>query len=555
MPGMLRKNMKHFFQIEKLSLILLAFMLATAAMNTFGQGIRLKAGAWGDQLNGSYRNPIINADYSDPDVIRVGDRFYMVCSEFHFMGMPVLESADLVNWHIIGQVYRRLDINEKYDTMERYGGGSWAPSLRYHNGKFYVFFCTPDEGLYMTTAKHPGGPWAPLHPVKNVKGWEDPCPFWDDNGSAYLGHSRLGAGPIILHRMSADGRRLLDSGKIIYQGPAAEGTKFYKRNGFYYLIIPEGGVSTGYETALRSHNIYGPYERRVVLEQGSTKINGPHQGGLVELRSGESWFLHFRDAGAIGRVCFLEPVKWVDNWPFIGVDNDGNGIGEPVADYSKPSISQHIKPVFLQTSDQFNQSGLGPQWQWNHNPVGAYWSVNHPKGYLALQALAAVDNKHARNTLTQKLMGRLGVITTLLVTDSMASGHKAGLCLLGNYIHEIGVVKTGDSVHLYADNNGKVTSGPVLKQHKVFLRIKINLDNANALLLYSFDGDNYRQLGVNCELSSYNYWKAVRPALFSYNTIRKVGKALFDWFHYSYDGTSPYIPLDQSNFQNFKETP
>ena len=171
--------------------------------------------AWGDQGNGTYVNPILNADYSDPDVIRVGEKYYMVCSDFHYIGMPVLESDDMVNWTIISQVYDRFDY-PKWDDNRRFAGGSWAPAIRYHDGKFWVFFCTPHEGLFMSTATDPHGPWAPLHRVVAVEKWEDPCPFWDEDGQAYLGRSRHGAGPIILHKMSPDGRELLDDGVTVY---------------------------------------------------------------------------------------------------------------------------------------------------------------------------------------------------------------------------------------------------------------------------------------------------------------------------------------------------
>ncbi|MGN8072625.1 glycoside hydrolase family 43 protein [Mucilaginibacter sp. 22184] len=518
--------------------ILVGIILLGFTQFIFAQRVTLQRGRWGDQLDGTYKNPVINADYSDPDVIRVGESFYMVCSEFHFMGMPVLQSTDLVNWHIIGQVYHRLDIDDKYNTMDKYGAGSWAPALRYHNGTFYIYFCTPDEGLYMSTATNPAGPWAPLVHVKQIKGWEDPCPFWDEDGQAYLGHSRLGAGPIIVHRMSPDGTRLLDSGKTVYEGPVAEGTKFYKRHDNYYLIIPEGGVGTGYETALRSKSIYGPYERKIVLEQGKTRINGPHQGGLVELPSGESWFVHFQDAGAIGRVTHLEPVRWVKDWPVMGVDNDGNGIGEPVDVYQKPKVNGRRKAVYLQTSDEFNAASLGLQWQWNHNPVNDHWSLTGQKGYLALTAMNAADHKHARNTLTQKLMGRRGMVTVKLNIAKMTVGQRAGLALTGNYVHEIGVLKTDSGTVIYADNMGKVTKGGILDKENIFLQLKIDLDG-NTLLFYRVNGQAYHQLGEACKLSGYNFWKAVRPALFSYNTASAGGTALFDWFHYVYDGTSP----------------
>jgi beta-xylosidase len=517
-----------------LTVVLVLLLLLTAVNHCFAQ--QGKIGSWGDQGNGYYKNPILNADYSDPDVIRVGDSFYMVCSDFHFMGMPVLKSTDLVNWTIIGQVYHRLDISDKYNIMEKYGSGSWAPSIRFHNGLFYVYFCTPDEGLYMSTAVNPAGKWSPLTEVKRTSGWEDPCPFWDEDGQAYLGHSRLGAGPIILHKMSSDGKHLLDSGITVYNGPVAEGTKFYKRNGYYYLVIPEGGVGAGYETALRSKNIYGPYERKVVLEQGKTAINGPHQGGLVELKSGQSWFIHFQDAGAIGRICHLEPVKWVNDWPMIGIDNDNNGIGEPVGTWPKPKVDKAGTLSAPQASDEFNLPALGLQWQWNHNPDDSKWSLTSHKGYLALTAMHAIDNKHARNTITQKLMGKYGIITTLLKTDGMVTGQKAGLCLLGQNIHEIGIIKTDSSVNIFADNNGKVSNGISITQDHLFLRVVVDLRINHTVLQYSLDGFTFNQLGDVCVLSAYNYWKAVRPGLFSYNIKDGSGIALFDWFHYQYDG-------------------
>ena len=228
--------------------------------------VRVDAEGWGDQVDGTYRNPVLNIDFSDPDVIRVGEKYYMVASDFHFLGMQVLESEDMVNWQYVSQIYHRFDA-PGWDDNKHYAGGSWAPAIRYHDGLYYVYFCTPDEGLYMSTAKDPHGPWAPLHLVKRVEKWEDPCPFWDEDGNAYLGRSRYGAGPIIIHRMSADGRQLLDDGITVYEGPVAEGTKFLKRHGYYYLVIPEGGVTSGWQTVLRSKNIYGPYERKIVLDR------------------------------------------------------------------------------------------------------------------------------------------------------------------------------------------------------------------------------------------------------------------------------------------------
>ena len=207
-------------------------------------------------------------------------------------------------------------------------------------------------------------------------------------------------------------------------GKIAEGTKIYKRNGYYYLVIPEGGVQTGWQTVLRSKSIYGPYEKKIVLQTGSTNINGPHQGSLIELESGESWFIHFQDVGTLGRVCHLQPVTWVNDWPLMGCD------GEPVSIYRKPDVDTEYKRCLPQTSDEFNSSELGLQWQWNHNPVNDKWSLTEKPGYLSLEALYADNILKARNTLTQKLMGNNGEITVEMNIENMAPGQIAGLAFL-----------------------------------------------------------------------------------------------------------------------------
>ncbi|NLX76095.1 MAG: glycosyl hydrolase 43 family protein [Clostridiaceae bacterium] len=480
---------------------------------------------WGDLGNGFYRNPVLNADYSDPDVVRVGEDFYMVCSEFHYMGMPVLHSRDLVNWTIIGKVYDSLKHDPKYDNMEAYAQGSWAPAIKYHDGKFYVYFCTPNEGLYMSTATDPAGPWSPLHEVVRVSGWEDPCPFWDDDGNAYLGHSTVGAGPIIIHKMSPDGTRLLDDGVIVYVGKIAEGTKIYKRNGYYYLIIPEGGIKTGWQTVLRAKSIYGPYERKVVLQTGATNINGPHQGSLVELESGESWFMHFQDVGTLGRVCHLQPVTWIDDWPLMGLN------GEPVSIYKKPNVGKDYERRLPQTSDEFNEPNLGLQWQWNHNPVNECWSLSKRPGYLSLDALYAENIFRARNTLTQKIMGDSGIVTTEMNTENTVHGQTAGLAFLaGREENWIGVVKEGDNTFIKAVTAGTRCHGPRTDSCNVWFRAVIDL-NQTTEFYFSVDGENFMQLGGPCRLEA-GFWKGARIGLFSYNTVRDGGTAHFNWFRY-----------------------
>ena len=488
---------------------------------------------WGDQHNGTYKNPVLNADYSDPDVIRVDGKYYMVASDFHFMGMQVLESCDLVNWHIISQIYDHFDL-PGWDENGHYAGGSWAPSIRYHDGLFYVYFCTPDEGLFMSTATDPHGPWSPLHCLKTVEKWEDPCPFWDDDGQAYLGRSQWGAGPIIVHRMSADGKKLLDDGVTVYTGPVAEGTKFLKRNGYYYLIIPEGGVGTGWQTVLRSRNIYGPYERRVVLEQGSTNVNGPHQGALVDTPDGSWWFFHFQETHPAGRVVHLQPARWKDDWPLIGVDIDGNGIGEPVAVWTKPAISGCVND----SSDLSFLSGFGSPaeslplcWQWNHNPVGSAWSLSPQAGAITFSILPAATMKDSRNMLTQKTVGYESEATVCIGVKSMREGDHAGLLCTGKQFMGVGVcVKDGRRYFYFEDDNHPQLLS-TFDRDMVYLRVNIDSRNNRHQFFVSLDGTEFRPVGHPFALRM-GYWKGSRIGVYSYATGQAAGKVVFSDFSY-----------------------
>ncbi|WNR45950.1 glycoside hydrolase family 43 protein [Paenibacillus roseipurpureus] len=492
-----------------------------------------RVGVWGDMGNGYYRNPVLMADYSDPDVVRVGEDFYMVCSEFHFMGMPVLHSKDLVNWTIIGQVYDRLEMDSKYDSMEKYGKGSWAPSIRFHDGLFYVYFCTPDEGLYMSTAVNPAGPWAPLHEVARAYRWEDPCPFWDDDGQAYLGRSQCGAGPIILHRMTPDGKSLLDDGVTIYEGECAEGTKIYKRNGYYYLIIPEGTVPYGWQTAARSRNLYGPYERQVVLSQQDTWVNGPHQGGYVELENGEGWFLHFSHTGALGRIVHLQPVTWIEDWPLIGYSKNDRFPGKPVTVWKKPEVGSSHPICAPQTSDNFDSPQLGLQWQWNHNPDDRSWSLTERPGYLRLRTQPGIDLLRARNVLTQKIMGTSGVITIKLDTASMGFNQRAGVALMGGpETHQLYVENKGRKKGIVGILAGEAVQGPELIQTEVWFRITIQLCS-QITFYYSLDGWNYQHFWRNAQVQN-GYWKGARVALFTYEG--QEGHVDIECFEYRHDG-------------------
>jgi len=487
---------------------------------------------WGDQGNGTYINPILNADYSDPDVIRVGVKYYMVASDFHFLGMQVLESDDMVNWKLISKIYDRFDF-PGWNENQRYAGGSWAPAIRFHDGKFWVFFCTPHEGLFMTNATNPAGQWSPLHLVQKVEKWEDPCPFWDGDGNAYLGRSKHGAGPIIIHKMSSDGKRLLDEGVTVYTGPVAEGTKIFKKDGFYYMSIPEGGVERGWQTVLRSKNIYGPYEKKVVLEQGSTSINGPHQGAIVDTPDGEWYFYHFQHVGTLGRVVHLQPLSWSDGWPVIGVDIDRNGIGEPVYTWKKPIASTDI--FAPQTDDYFTDPYLSPQWQFNHNPVDKAWSLTSSPGNLVINALKSTTFRLARNTLTQKLMGYKSEATVAMDLSGMADGQRSGLVCMGKENQLLGVKSENGKKVLYISNDTTENVIATLNTKQVYLRVSVDIPAKAFKFSYSTDNVHFTACGQSFFIR-FGYWKGARLGLYCYNIKKDDGSASFMWFKYKHDG-------------------
>lgn len=396
-------------------------------------------GKWTADLgNGEYKNPILFGDYSDPDVIRVGEDFFMTASSFtYFPGLPVLHSKDLVNWQLISYGVKRLPY-KSYD-MPSHGKGVWAPAIRYHEGTFYIFFPTPDEGLFVVKTDDPFGEWEDVITLKEAKGWIDPCPFWDDDGKAYVvrgvAKSRSGLkSQLFLHRMSPDGTRLLDDGVLVYDGrinnPTIEGPKMYKHNGWYYILSPAGGVKPGWQVVLRSKNIYGPYEYRISLHQGSTLINGPHQGALVDTPSGENWFVHFRDCDGYGRITYLEPARWTeDDWLEMGTNIDLSGAGEPVDTYRKPVQGCEVMtPV---TDDDLKNNRLGLQWQWQAHENPDFYNIKDEK--LRLYSLPVGGGgllTDAPNLLSQLMQAPNFTMDTKLHLE-LEDGDAAGICITG----------------------------------------------------------------------------------------------------------------------------
>ncbi|HTQ36492.1 MAG TPA: glycoside hydrolase 43 family protein [Steroidobacteraceae bacterium] len=503
-----------------------------------------------------YTNPVLYADYSDPDVIQVGGNFYMVASTFHFSpGIPVLQSPDLVHWKIMGHVLPRLPFAAEYDMIPpftltdatlrpvgpglRYAGGVWAPAIRFHDGLFYVYWPTPDEGIFMSTARDPAGPWTPPVAVIGEPKLEDPCPFWDDDGSAWLVHSRVGAGPLILHRMSKDGRRVLDAGTVIAQDPVKlpvlEGPKLYKRRGWYYIFAPIGGVEGGEQAVGRARRIAGPYEWRIVLAQGGTQIHGPHQGGYVETPAGEGWFLHFNSTGAFGRIDYLEPVHWHDDWPLIGEPVNGETFGQPVAGAPLPVSVPTTRWPRLQDADEFTAPVLGAQWEWNHNPLDEAWSLTARPGWLRLRALPAADLVTARNTLTQVLQGPSMTATARLDVAALSEAQRAGLAMFGTRPAWIGAVREDGATHVVFANAGEESAVAPVAGTIVQLRVQVGADQ-QARFAYSLDdGAHFTEAGVPVMLR-FSWWKGARPALFTYvrsppATAAGSGHVDIDWFH------------------------
>ncbi|WP_248925114.1 glycoside hydrolase 43 family protein [Paenibacillus hamazuiensis] len=518
--------------------------------------INLNNHAWvADMGDGTFQNPVLHADYSDPDVIRVGSDFFLVASSFaHTPGLPLLHSKDLVNWKIVNYVIDKVDL-PGYDRVQ-HGKGIWAPSIRHYDGKFWVFVSTPDEGIFMSTAEDPFGKWSPLHMIKEVKGWIDPCPFWDEDGSAYLvhafAHSRCGIKhKLKLCKMSPDGKQLLDEGEIIFDGtenhPTMEGPKMYKRNGYYYIFAPAGGVKPGWQTILRSKNIYGPYEDKIVLHQGDSPVNGPHQGGLVELESGESWFMHFQDRDAYGRIVHLQPVRWVDDWPLMGVDTNGDGIGEPVLRYPKPNVGREYPIEVPQTSDDFSADRLGLQWQWQANPNPAWYSLAEQPGHLRLfctplpEGVTALYD--APHLLMQKFPASEFIATTKLGFSPEQPGDMAGLIVFG-YSYRYLALKQADNgafrlalVHGESGEGG--SPGPAgereiasaeLPSGTVYVRVDVR-ETAECRFSYSADGDRFEPLGdVFAAVEA--RWVGAKVGVFAANMAGEAGKgcADFAWF-------------------------
>ena len=544
--------------MKRKHLLLMMLALPMAALAQY------KSQVWSpDNGNGTYTNPVINADYSDPDVCVAGEDYYLTASSFNCIpGLPILHSKDLVNWEIVGHAVKELEPKQEFDRPS-HGNGIWAPSIRYHNGEFYIYWGDPDYGVFMVKAKDPAGEWSKPLCVIPGKGLIDTTPLWDDDGRCYLvnayanSRSRF-ASVIAIRELSADGTKPIGNPAIIYDGNGTEsrtceGPKIYKRDGWYWVMFPAGGVPTGFQVAMRSKNPFGPYESKVVLAQGKTKINGPHQGAWVHTKFGEDWFLHFQDKEAYGRVVHLQPVTWKDNWPVMGVDKDGDYCGEPVTTYRKPKTSGKVQVVNPAESDEFSDTRLGLQWQWHANynetfgmptAFGSYRVYTH-KVSEKFQNLWEVPNLLLQKTPADKFTA-----TTKIRFTSKDQNQTGGLLMMGLDYSGLVVKRVGNDFQLLqisckSADKGKPQTEQLIATLKptavdqidyqpgthidIYMRMSVN--DGKMHFSYSLDGKKYTKCGTEFTMRE-GKWIGAKIGFVAYEPGQKTNRGWIDadWF-------------------------
>ncbi|MGL2988060.1 glycoside hydrolase family 43 protein [Flavobacterium sp. RSSA_27] len=503
-----------------------------------------------DLGNGTFKNPILHSDYSDPDVIRVKDDYYMTASSFNCIpGLPILHSKDMINWTLVNYALQKQPPFEVFDKPQ-HGGGVWAPCIRFHNNEFYIYYPDPDYGIYMVKTKDPKKSWSEPLLVKSGKGLIDPSPLWDTDGKVYLAYafagSRAGIKSILaVCTMNPEGTKANDDDTLVFDGhpndTTVEGPKFYKRNGYYYLFAPAGGVATGWQLVLRSKNPLGPYEKKIVLEQGSTPINGPHQGAWVQTQTGEDWFFHFQDKFAYGRIVHLQPMRWENDWPIIGVDTDKNGVGEPVATYKKPTVGKTYPIQTPSESDEFNVPQLGLQWQWHANPKVS-WGFPSSMGYYTLFCQTRPQNStnlwEVGNVLLQKFPAENFTVTTKLTFNARALEEQIGLVIMGLDYSYLKLKKTENGYGvsqvtcMKMDKEGKETESAIvpLSSNTCYLRVQVKTGGI-CTFYYSLDNQEFHLIGQSFTARE-GKWIGSKVGLFALRdtTTNDAGNANIDWF-------------------------
>lgn len=522
----------------------LKFLLSIALFCIVFSPVRAQQVWSPDNGDGTFTNPLMWGDWPDPDVIRVGDDFYFISTSMHYVpGCPIATSKDLVNWKMVGYAVERYDEDPRYDMQngQLYLNGSWANSIRYNNGKFYVAFCTPykrgieDGHFSICEAEKPEGPWKRTIFPEYLY---DPGLFFDDDGKVYVAH---GQGKLYITELNSDVRsvkgkpveiwnkRFKDSSTFGgYYG--MEGAHVYKINGKYYITCPAGGTE-GWQVCLRSDNIYGPYEHKIIAEDDTSyPPNGLHQGGMVQLKNGDWWFIIMQDRGAIGRVPHLLPVKWVDGWPMLG------DMGKDVITYPKPNVGKTYPVMVPETSDEFNKKRLGLQWQWNHNPDNEKWTLTERPGYMRLKASQARNLKEARNTLTQRVQGPSSEGSVVMDLAGLKDGNVAGFGVFQFPYAYVAVQQEGNSRKVVMCNDGEIVETvEAIKGDKIWIRARVTDQNFRALFYYSLDGKTFSPIGNELKMGLGLDWTANRFCLFNFSTKASGvgGYADFDWFRFT----------------------
>lgn len=543
----------------------LFFILSLSVCSLFHPAMaQYRSEVWvSDEGNGMYRNPVLHADYSDPDVCAVGEDYFLTASSFNCTpGLPILHSKDLVNWKIVNYALKKVEPVEYYNEP-RHGKGVWAPSIRFHEGMYYIYWGDPDFGIFMVKTRDPYGEWDAPVLVKAGKGMIDPCPLWDDDGRVYLAHAWAGSrakfnSVLTVCELNKEGTKVISDPVLVFDGNdgvnhTIEGAKFYKRNGFYYLFAPAGGVVSGWQLVMRSKDVYGPYEARIVMAQGKTDINGPHQGGWVDTPAGESWFLHFQDKGAYGRVLHLNPMKWVNDWPVIGVDKDGDGCGDPVSRYRKPKIGKTYPIETPVESDEFDTRKLGLQWEWHANYQDVFGFTTN-MGYARIYGHELSPHFknfwEVPNLLMQKFPAEEFTATAKLKVSAKDDGQLSGLIIMGWDYSWIGVEKQGEKFLLKQavckdaeqGNLEQVSTLAVLEPSRKFeaglfpnyereIYIRVHVDKgAYCRFSYSLDGKKFTEAGTLFKARQ-GQWIGAKVGMFSVTPHGKErGWVDVDWF-------------------------
>jgi xylan 1,4-beta-xylosidase len=498
-----------------------------------------------DNGNGTFTNPLFYDEFSDPDLIRVGDNYYLTGTTMHAMpGLPVLQSKDLVNWKFVCYVVDKLNFAPAYrleNGQDIYGQGVWAPSFRYHNGKFYIFFNVNGQTAQLYTATNASGPWT--HTTMK-KSFHDLSVLFDDDGKVYV---VWGYDELRIAELTGDLTDIKPGTEqiIVPKGSGAgEGSHFYKINGKYYITNTNYDPLC-YQVCLRSDKATGPYEVNVMSAEENLGIGtgwqhkdirtGPpfklvppkpnlvgsvtlHQGGIVQTQTGEWWGWSMMDHNSIGRLTCLSPVTWQNGWPYFGLP--GNLTRSP-ATWIKPKTGFSSAPAApYERSDDFSAGKLKPIWQWNHVPVDNKWALTTRKGFLRLSSLPAKQFWNAKNSITQRAIGPESTATTELETNGLKAGDQAGLALLNLPFAWIGVNKNGNGTEVkqFDQQSGKVITEKI-NASRVWLRVHCDFDTEKAVFSYSTDGKTFKPIGdITIMVFQLRTFQGVRFSLFNYNT-------------------------------------